>query len=433
MSENFFKINGLDGQLKLSGEIVINGAKNAALKVMASAVLFDDYVELENVPEIEDVERMGELLSGIGAKIEKPASSAGGSTNKRKIILPKKISNDLPIETAKAIRSSIVLTGPILARVGKVSFPNPGGCSIGDRPIDIFLEGFKKLGATIETQKKIYVVSAPKGLFGTEFFFKVQSHTGTETLMMAAVLSKGETVLKNCAIEPEIKSLAEFLNDCGANISGAGTSTIIIKGTKGKLLSSKKKIYKTIPDRIETGSFMILAALAGEKIVIKNCVPENVEIVTEILRTAGAKIEIGKNEITVFGSKNLSAVNIRTHEYPGMPTDLQAPMAVFLTQTNGESALFETIYEGRLGYIPDLVSMGAKIELKDSHRALIKGKTPLVGKKIKAPDLRAGMAFIIAAIIAKGESIIENSYVIDRGYENLATRLAKIGIDIKKE
>jgi len=433
MSENFFKIKGLDGKLKLSGEIAVGGAKNAALKVMASAALFDNYVELENVPEIEDVERMSELLEIIGARVEKPASPAGGSKNKRKIILPKKIKSDISGNTAQTMRASIVLTGPILTRAGKVSFPNPGGCSIGDRPIDLFLEGFKKLGATIETQNNIYVASAPKGLFGTEFFFKVQSHTGTETLIMAAVLAKGETVLKNCALEPEIKSLADFLNDCGANISGAGTSTIRIKGTAGKLLSSKKKIYKTIPDRIETGSFMILAALAGEKVVIKNCIPENVEIVTEILRTAGVKIEIDKNEIIVFGSKNLSAVNIRTHEYPGLPTDLQAGMAVFLTQAAGESALFETIYEGRLGYIKELVSMGANIELQDAHRALIKGKTPLVGKKMKAPDLRAGMAFIIAATIAKGDSIIENSYVIDRGYENLATRLAKIGIDIKKE
>jgi UDP-N-acetylglucosamine 1-carboxyvinyltransferase len=183
-----------------------------------------------------------------------------------------------------------------------------------------------------------------------------------------------------------------------------------------------------MPDRIETGSFMLLGALASEKLTIKNCNPEHVEVVTEILQTAGVKVETTKNQITVYGQPNLKAVNVRTHEYPGMATDLQAPMAVLLTQASGESALFETIYEGRLGYIPDLVSMGANIKIQDSHRALISGPTALLGKKVKAPDLRA----VIAAIIAKGESVIENAYVIDRGYENLTERLKNIGVDIKR-
>ena len=425
MALNILKIKGLAGKRSLKGEIQVGGAKNAALKVMASAALFTDHVTLENVPKIEDVSRMEELLRGVGISIEKEG-------NKRKLILPKTLNPDLPYAPASAMRSSIVLTGPMLARMGRVTFPNPGGCSFGNRPIDLFIEGFEKFGATVENKGEEYVVTAPKGgLRGMEFFFKVQSHTGTETLMMAAVLAKGKTVLKNCALEPEVKSLADFLNSCGAKIKGAGTSTITIVG--GKPLRSRAKKYVTLPDRIETGSFMILGALAAEKLVIKNCVPEHVEILTEILESAGVKLDIGKNKITVYGQTDLKAVNVRTHEYPGMATDVQAPMAVFLTQAKGESAVFETIYEGRLGYIPDLVAMGANIKTQDSHRALVVGPTPLNGKKVKAPDLRAGIAFVIAAIIANGESMIENAYVIDRGYENLVERLSAIGVDIRRE
>lgn len=423
MNSNSFKVVGLDGKKKLTGTISVSGAKNAALKIMASSILFSDHIELLNVPEIEDVNRIGELLEGLGMKIE-------SSKNKRKIILPKKLKSDLLDGPARATRSSIVLTGPLLARTGRVSFPNPGGCSFGDRPIDLFIEGFQKMGAVLTSEKETYIASAPNGLKGMEFFFKVQSHTGTETLMMAATLAKGKTVLKNCALEPEVKSLADFLNSCGANIKGAGTSTITIVG--GEVLSSKKNVYETMPDRIEAGSFMILGALAGEKITIKNCNPEHLEIAIEILRTAGAKVEIGKSEITVYGMPDLKSVNVRTHEYPGLATDLQAPMAIFLTQAKGESALFETIYEGRLGYVTSLISMGANIKPQDSHRVLISGPTPLVGKNLRAPDLRAGFAFVMAAIIAKGESIIENAYVIDRGYENLIERLGAIGVNIKR-
>ncbi|HVT74981.1 MAG TPA: UDP-N-acetylglucosamine 1-carboxyvinyltransferase [Candidatus Paceibacterota bacterium] len=428
MAENSFRIRGLGigqgGKRSLSGEIRVAGAKNAALKIMASAALFDDHVELSNVPEIEDVNRMAELLEGVGMKIEK-------SAGKRKIILPRKLDPDLPMGPATAMRSSIVLTGPMLSRMGRVSFPNPGGCSLGNRPIDLFLEGFRRMGADIRTEGDMYVATAPEGLKGMEFFFKVQSHTGTETLMMAATLAKGRTILKNCALEPEVKSLADFLNSCGAKISGAGTSTIVIEGVKN--LASKGVVYKTMPDRIETASFMILGAMAGTSLTIRDCVPEHVEIVTEILRTAGVDVTLGADTITVKGADRFNAVNVRTHEYPGLPTDIQAPMGVLLTQAEGESALFETIYEGRLGYTKDLVSMGARIVPQDTHRVLIEGATPLKGIRVKAPDLRAGMAFVIAGIVASGETVVDNAYVIDRGYENITERLTKLGADIKRE
>ena len=423
MTKDFFRIQGLGGAKKLKGEIFVGGAKNAALKIMASSVLFTDYVDIQNIPEIEDVNRMGELLEGIGIQIK-------ASKNRRVLALPKTLATTLPDGPARSMRSSIVLTGPLLARMGRVAFPNPGGCSLGDRPIDLFIDGFKRFGATIRSEGETYIAEAPDGLRGMEFFFKVQSHTGTETLMMAATLARGRTVLKNCALEPEVKSLADFLNTCGAHISGAGTSTIVIDG--GKPLTSNGNVYQTMPDRIETGSFMVLGALAGEKITIRGCEPLHVEIVTEILRTAGSKIDITKDSITIYGAGSVSAVNVRTHEYPGLPTDLQAPIAVLLTQANGESSLFETIYEGRLGYISDLISMGAEVTPQDTHRVLIKGPTKLSGKKIKAPDLRAGIAFVIAGIIADGESIIENAYVIDRGYENITERLTTLGVDIRR-
>ncbi|HEU0080924.1 MAG TPA: UDP-N-acetylglucosamine 1-carboxyvinyltransferase [Candidatus Paceibacterota bacterium] len=430
MADASFIIRGLGigqgGKRTLRGEIAVGGAKNAALKVMAAAALFEDSVELANVPEIEDVNRMAELLEGTGMKIEKAAG-------RRKILLPRspaKLDPDLPNGPAKAMRSSIVLTGPMLARMGRVTFPNPGGCSFGNRPIDLFLEGFKRFGAQIETVGEDYVVTAPGGLKGMEFFFKVQSHTGTETLMMAATLAKGRTVLKNCALEPEVKSLADYLNACGARISGAGTSTIVIDG--GEPLSSRGRVYETMPDRIETGSFMILGALAGEKVVVKRCEPAHLEILTEILRTAGVRVELGAGEITVYGADSFVAGNVRTHEYPGLATDLQSPIAVLLTQSMGESALFETIYEGRLAYIKDLIGMGADIEVQDTHRVLVRGPKPLVGRTLRAPDLRAGFAFVIAAIIAKGESRIDNAYVIDRGYEKIVERLTKLGVDIKR-
>lgn len=431
MSGTSFTIKGLGigqgGKRMLEGEISVGGAKNAALKVMAAVALFDDAVELSNVPEIEDVNRMAELLEGTGMKVEK-------SLNRRKIILPQapaRLNPDLPNGPAKAMRSSIVLTGPMLARMGRVVFPNPGGCSFGTRPIDMFLQAFERFGAQITIEGENYVATAPNGLAGMEYFFKVQTHTGTETMMMAATLAKGKTVLKNCALEPEVKSLADYLNACGAKISGAGTLTITIEGVAA--LSSKGKVYETLPDRIETGSFMILGALAGKEITIRKCEPAHVEIVTEVLRSSGVKVELGKDWVKVAGADHFAAGNIRTHEYPGLATDLQSPMAVFLSQADGESALLETIYEGRLAYIPDLKAMGANVEVQDTHRVLIKGPTPLTGSvKLKAPDLRAGFAFVIAAIIAKGESKIENAYVIDRGYENIVDRLAKLGVDIKR-
>ncbi len=422
---NTLVIKGLNGEKRLRGTVNITGAKNAALKVIAATVLFKDTVKLENIPEIDDVFRMLELLKEMGAEVSHPR--LGSYT----IAVPKKLSTELPFEIAKRMRASIVVTGPVLARFGKVSFPHPGGCLIGSRPVDLFIEGFEKMGAKVVLEDNIYTVTTKDGLRGTEFFLKNQSVTVTETFMMAGVCARGTTVIKNAAMEPEIEDLAHFLISCGAKISGAGTPIITIKG--GKLLSAAGRTYKTMPDRIDAGSFLILGALAAKELHITNCNPLHLEAVIESLRSAGVTIETKKTEIIVRSPATLHSVDIKTHEYPGFPTDLQAPMTVFLTQADGESMVFETIFEGRLNFTEALSAMGAQITMMDPHRVLVRGKSALRGRKLKSPDLRAGLAFVIAAIVAKGESVIHNvDTTIDRGYEDVDNRLRAIGVSVER-
>lgn len=427
MAKEKFIINGLGGEKTLKGEVSVRGSKNAVLPVMASVFLFKDTLTIKNAPLIEDVARMSELLEDMGVSV--------GKKGERVLEFSSKKASDPELDSviSKRLRASVILTGPVLARFGKVSFPHPGGCVIGARPIDLFLEGFKKMGANVSEREGKYVVTATGGkLVGAEIFFKVQSVTATETFIMAGVLAKGKTVLKNVAIEPEVTGLADYLVSCGAKIKGIGTSTMEITG--GGLLSAKKP-YTTIPDRLEAGCFLILGALAAKDLLIKNCDPSHLEIVIELLRSSGVEIETGKNFIKVKGdgpSEGFKAVSIKTHEYPGFPTDIQAPMTVFLTQVGGESLVFETIFEGRLNFTQDLVKMGANITMFDPHRVMIKGPTPLKGKELEGPDIRAGLAFVIAGIIAKGESVINNVYYIDRGYEKIEERLQAIGVDIRR-
>jgi len=424
MNEKFI-VKGLAGKNILKGVIKVNGAKNAALKAMSASVLFRDNVTLKNIPDIEDIHRMADLLKDLGGNIKKQgahtyiiATNSKGNTKLTPII-------------SKCMRASIVLTGPILSRFGHVEFPHPGGCVIGERPIDIFIDGFKKMGASAKRRGETYTISATsKKLHGAEIFLKTQSVTATETFMMAAVLARGTTMIKNAATEPEIKDLADFLVRSGAHIIGAGTNTIIVKG--GALLNSKGNIYTTMPDRIEAGSFLVLGALAGRKVEVSNCRPKDIEAVIETLRSAGVRLEVKKKSITVRGARKLNAVNIKTHEYPGFPTDLQAPMTVLLTQAEGESLVFETIFEGRLNYTESLSSMGAKIKMMDPHRVIVHGPTFLHGKKLESPDLRAGLAFVISAIVAKGTSVIHNVYNIDRGYERIEERLKAVGVEIER-
>ncbi len=426
MNKDKFLIKGLGGKKSLCGSITVGGAKNSALKLMAASVLFKDKVELRNVPEIEDIKRMSDLLIDMGIFVER---------RKENIYLfksPSDCKTSLSSYISKHIRASIVLTGPVLARFGKVSFPHPGGCVIGKRPIDLFVIGFQKMGASVKIKNDKYIIETQKGkLIGASIFLKNQSVTATETFMMAGVLARGETVIKNASVEPEIENLANFLVVGGAKIKGIGTATLTIKG--GDLLLSKGKFHTVMPDRIEAGSFLILGALTARELEVKKCNPKHLESLIELLNYCGVKMAIGKNSIRVFGGspkRHLKPIDIKTHEYPGFPTDLQAPMTVFLTQASGESMVFETIFEGRLNYFESLVKMGADIKMMDPHRIIVRGPSCLRGKILDSPDLRAGLAFVIASIISKGDSTICNVYNIDRGYENIEKRLRGIGVDI---
>ena len=428
--KDLFLIKGLNGKKSLKGELTVHGAKNSALPAFASAILFKDKVRLENVPYIDDIRSMMELLENLGGETEREAADSWG------IDATKLGKTELDHNLAKHMRASIVLTGPILGRYGKVSFPHPGGCVLGERPLDMFLEAFKKMGAKVDKENDTYKLSTNgKKLHGAEIFLHVSSHTATETIMMAAILAKGKTIIRNAAMEPEIKSLAEFFVSCGARITGAGSPTIEILGNG--LLSCGKKTYRTIPDRIEAGSFLILAALAGESLSVTNCEPTHLESLTHGLIMAGVPLKISKDSINVnvpVNSKNsnFTAVNIKTHEYPGFPTDLQAPMTVFMTQVTGESNVFETIFDGRLNYANDLIKMGAKLNVWSKHTMTVKGPTLLKGRELDGPDIRAGLAYILAAIVAKGRSVINNVHYIDRGYERIEERLKTVGVDIER-
>lgn len=429
-----FLINGLAGEKKLEGEIKINGAKNAVLQAFAFSLLFKDEVSLSNVPKIEDTDRMSELLAGLSATVEQTGETSFVVRTKETL------NTEFPYEISRRLRASIVLTGPMLAREGEVRFPHPGGCVIGNRPIDVFLESFTAMGATITEDGKYYVITAPIGknearkLRGTTLFLRVPSVTATQTLMMAGVLAEGTTVIKNSALEPETVDLANFLNTCGARIEGAGTTTITVHG--GELLSGNGKVFQTPPDRIEAGSFAILGALSARDLHIKNCAPEQMDALLYALRGAGVPLEIGPDSLRIHGNSKpnsaFTAFDIKTKEYPGFPTDLQAPAVVFLTQASGESLVFETIFEGRLNYTEGLVRMGAEIKTWDTHRATIKGPTPLRGRHLEGPDIRAGLAYIIASIVAQGESTVHNAYYVDRGYEAIENRLQSIGVDISR-
>lgn len=411
----------INGGKKLKGSIEVRGAKNAALKAFASALLTTKPVTLTNVPEVEDIKRMAELVQSLGVKVEHIKNG------EYKITAKNINTNLLNPEIAKKLRASVALTAPLLAKVGKVKFPHPGGCVIGERPIDVFIDGYKSLGARVSYKNGLYEISAQK-LKGSKFIFPNISVTGTEALLMAASLAEGETFLKNCACEPEVESLANFLNSQGAQITGAGTPNVRIKGVK----RLQGGTYETIPDRIEAGSLAILAAATKSHIKITRCNPEHLDSLWSLFSKANVKIKINKNVVEIYPSTSIKSVNIKTREYPGFPTDLQAPLCVLLTQAEGQALVHETIYEGRLNWTDELKRMNATILNLDPHRIEIKGPTKLKGREIESPDLRAGMAYVIAALCAKSCSTVNNIYQIDRGYEKIEERLQRIGADIRR-
>jgi len=412
----------IKGEQKLSGEIKVSGAKNQALKIIPAALLSQDKITIKNLPDIEDVNLALELIETMGGKVTRGDHQAEIET--------KDIHNtELPEKLVNKFRASIMFVGPTLIRLGEVKFPHPGGCVIGanGRPIDLFLEGFETLGAEVEIKENYYHIKTKK-MRGADFFFAIMSVTGTESLMMTATLIPGTTTLRNCAMEPEIKELAAYLNSQGAKISGAGTPTITIEGVN-KISAGE---FTVIPDRIETGSFALLAAATKSNIRITNCDPRRISILLSIFKKIGIDFEAGPNFLEIKANKKIKPYSIKTHEYPGFPTDLQAPYTVLMTQADGASTIHETIYDRRLIWTDMLSQMGANIIMCDPHRIVVNGPTTLYGHRLTSPDLRAGIALIIAALIAQGQTTIDNIYQIDRGYERLDERLKALGADISR-
>lgn len=412
----------INGGNTLSGEIAVGGAKNNAQIMLPVSLLSKEVITITNLPEIDGVLKSLELLADLGAEITRgPNQVTINTANVSKTELDPKI--------ADKFRTSVMFVGPLLARFGKVSFPHPGGCVIGaaGRPIDLFLEGFEAMGAKVEMGEKFYHISATK-LHSFDYFFSTVSVTGTQSLIMTACLIPGTTILKNCALEPEIEALIEYLNKQGAKISGAGTPTITIEG----VTAIKAGSCQIIPDRMETGSFAMLAAATKSELKITNCNPEHILNLLAIFRKIGVNYETGTDWLKIKKSATIKAYGIKTHEYPGFPTDLQSPYVVLMTQAQGISLIQETIYDRRLIWTDMLSQMGANIIMCDPHRIVVNGPTKLFGKKIISPDIRAGIALVIAALIAEGTTEIDNIYQIDRGYEKLDERLRNIGADISR-
>lgn len=413
----------ITGPQQLSGTIRVAGAKNDALPALAATLLFSQPSEVRNVPEIEDTKRLREILERLGVRVE----GADGSYRFDAAALA--TDGVLPTDLTPKLRASNLLLGPLLARFGRATFPHPGGCIIGRRPIDFFLAGFRALGAEVTAKDNGYEIVAAGGLRGGRYVFPRQSHTGTEALMMAACLAKGETTLVNAAIEPEVVSLGTYLNSCGAKIVGLGTPFLTITGVE----SLQPGCYTVLPDRLEAGSFLAMAAATRSRVTVEGCLPDQLAVPLQLLQQMGVPLEVGEDTVAVAPWDKLEAASFTTQMYPGFPTDMQAPFTVLMTQATGTALVHETVFEGRMFYVDLLNRMGANITLCDPHRALVSGPTPLRGKFVESPDIRAGLAMVIAGLVATGTTRIGNAYQIDRGYQQLDSRLAALGAQVTRE
>ena len=412
------KVLEIQGGHKLSGTIRISGAKNSSVALIPAAILAEDDVTICNVPEITDTDALSEILEFLGADVRRASESI--------VINPKSIKNkEIPAEISKKLRASYYFMGSLLGKYKHVEMYFPGGCSIGARPINFHLKGFEALGATVQIEGDKYIVDA-KELKGANIYLDFASVGATINIMLAAVKAKGTTVIDNAAKEPEIVNVATFLNNMGARISGAGTSTIKIIGVE-KLNGC---FHEVIPDRIEAGTYTIIGALIGNYLKIDNIIPEHIEALTSKLIEMGVELEIGDDYLIVNKPDKYKAVNVKTLVFPGFPTDLQQPFMVLSTQCSGKSVVEETIYENRFMHIPYLQKMGADIEVNGT-KAIIKGPTELRGTEVEATDLRAGASMVAAALIAKGTTVIHNIEHILRGYENIVEKLSDVGAKLE--
>ncbi len=412
----------------LLGTVRISGAKNAALPCMAAALLTEEPVILENIPQVRDIETTRKLLAAMGAEVE---LGYGRAHHRTTICAGTLAAPEASYELVKTMRASTLVLGALVARCGRARVSLPGGCAIGARPIDLHIKGLERLGAKI-TQEHGYVEATTdplKGdrLKGAEIVFDRITVTGTEDLLMAATLAEGETVMQNCAREPEVADLAALLNAMGANIKGAGTSTIRVKGVV-KLHGARHRI---IPDRIEAGTFIIAGALTGGDVNVSACDPAQLTAILQKLVETGVKTVVKPDSVRVMGDHPLAAADLNTEEYPGFPTDMQAQYMALATQAAGTSMVTENIFENRFMHAQELVRMGANIKI-EGRRAIVRGGTPLSAAAVLASDLRASASLVLAALVADGETIIDRVYHLDRGYEHIEEKLKALGAEIRR-
>jgi UDP-N-acetylglucosamine 1-carboxyvinyltransferase len=408
----------------LLGTIRVSGAKNSALPCMAAAILTEDEVILENIPQVRDIETERRLLVSMGAEVE---LGYGRAQHRTKISCRTLSDPEAKYEIVKTMRASSLVLGPLIARAGMARVAMPGGCAIGGRPIDLHIKGLEKMGAVI-TQEHGYLEARAERLRGTHLVFDKITVTGTEDLLMAAVLAEGETLMENCAREPEVSDLASLLTAMGAKIEGAGTSTMRIQGVT-RLHGARHRIN---PDRIEAGTFLIAGAMTGGDLIVANCNPAHLGAVISKLREAEVRIEqIGPDSVRVRSEGNLRAADVSTEEYPGFPTDMQAQYMALTTQADGVSQVKENIFENRFMHVQELVRMGANIKV-DGNTAIVRGATKLSAAAVMCSDLRASASLVLAALVADGESILDRVYHMDRGYERIEEKLRGVGAQIRR-
>lgn len=405
---------------RLRGEVRISGAKNAVLPAIAASLLTSEEVRLTNVPRVKDVETMLTLVDDLGGSHR----GDGGAVALR---VPRLRSDEASYELVRAMRASVLVLGPLVARFGKAVVALPGGCAIGSRPVNLHIAGLQKLGAAISLEHG-YIRAEADRLRGAEIVFEKKTVTGTENLLMAAALAKGETVLRNCAREPEVTDLAELLNKMGAKIDWPDPETARIRGVRE--LGGADHVI--IPDRIETGTFLVAGALSAGEILVRGVVPGHVESVVDKLRASGATVEPdGGDALRVAGSAEVRPQDVTTSPYPGFPTDMQAQFMVLLTQAPGTSIITETIFDRRFSHVNELVRLGAAIEVQ-GDKAMVKGRTPLSGAEVVASDLRASAALVLAGLIASGQTTVTEIEHLDRGYERIEEKLRGLGASIER-
>ncbi|HUG53516.1 MAG TPA: UDP-N-acetylglucosamine 1-carboxyvinyltransferase [Vicinamibacteria bacterium] len=408
------------GGKALEGTVRISGAKNASLPDVCAAILTDQPLVLRNVPEVRDIRTMGRVLSAMGVETD---IRVGGVVELKAAQLT---SVEATYDLVKTMRASVLVLGPVLAREGRARVSLPGGCAIGARPIDLHLMALEKMGAEIKVERG-YVEARAKRLRGAEIDFDTVTVTGTENLMMAAALADGETVIRNAACEPEISDLADLLVKMGARIQGAGGPTIRVEGVD-RLHGAE---HDVIPDRIETGTFVAACAMAGGQIEVRNCHPPHLRAVLDTFRETGVRIEEGPDNLRVRAPRTVKPSDVTTLPHPGFPTDMQAQYMALMTQANGISTITESIFENRYMHVAELQRMGANIRV-DGRIAQVRGHTPLMGAQVMATDLRASACLVTAALAAKGETVIDRVYHLDRGYWRIDEKLRGLGADIER-